>query len=55
MTMKEKNWRKDQQMKDCKGKMFREKRDDAEIRMKSADRALRMIRTLGNAADKKGD
>ena len=24
-------------------------------RMRSADRALRMIRTLGNTADKKGD
>lgn len=36
-------------------KMFREKRDDAEIRMRSADRALRMIRTLGNAVAEKGD
>lgn len=36
-------------------KMFREKRDDAEIRMRSADRALRMIRTPGNAADEKKD
>lgn len=34
-------------------KMFREKRDDAEIRMRSADRALRMIQTPGNTADKK--
>ena len=36
-------------------KMFREKRDDAEIRMRSADRALCMIRTPGNAADEKKD